>query len=198
MLELIKHHVPVLLAAALLGAPVSAATQSPSALGVDQTSLGPEQACGYPFCDKQSGKCVLKAHLFKLKVPTTFSDFEMCRYEPKDKKWYWMPFNVPVSKTLYPEQRQLYSNQADPVVRSLTDVKGLLWLTWKEDGRTASRFFFSGALCQDVMIGPPRKGDMVATCIPGKDGGTAAYVPDPETYCRQAMKPARPAQRDGR
>jgi hypothetical protein len=197
MLALIKYHVLVLLSTVLLGAPVPVTAEPPSVPGVDQASLGPDQACGYTFCDKESGMCMLRANLGRLRIPTTFSDFEMCGYEPKDEKWNWMPFNAPVRRTIYPAQRQPSSKRTDPVVRLLTDVTGLLWLTWKENGRTVSSFLYSGTLCDDVMIGPTRKGDRIATCIPGRDSATAAYVPDPEIFCRQAMKPARPSQRGG-
>jgi hypothetical protein len=113
------------------------------------------------------------------------------------EKWYWMPFNAAVRRTIYPARSQSTSRQTDPVVRLLTDVTGLLWVTWQENGRTVSSFLYSGIVCNDVMIGPSRKGALIATCVPGKDSATAAYVPDPEIFCRQAMQSARPSQRDG-
>ncbi len=182
----------------LLNIAGSASAEQPSLPGPGETLLGSGQASGYTFCDKKSGMCMLKANLSMMKTMTTFSDFDLCKYEPKEKKWYWMPFNAVVKKIIAPEQRQMYSAETDPVVRLLTDVTGLFWLTWRENGRPVGRFVFSGMLCEDVMIGPERKGDLIATCIPEKDTATAAYVPDPEIYCRNGKLPGKGVQGHGR
>lgn len=175
-----------------------ASAEQPSLPEAGEALLGSGQAYGYAFCDKKSGMCMLKANLRMMKTTTKFSDFDLCRYEPREKKWHWMPFNAPVEKNIVPEHRQVSSLETDPVVRLLTDVKGLFWLSWRENGRTVSSFIHSGMFCNDVMIGPERKGDLIATCIPGKDTATADYVPDPGKYCRNGKNWGQGKQGNGR
>ncbi len=180
-----KYLLIIFLSLLVLIVAVSASAQEPSSALPGKARVDSYRPIGYTYCDKKTGMCMLKANLGMMKTPTTFSDFDLCRYEPHDGKWYWMPFSTLVEKTITPVQKQVYSADTDPVVRLLTDVKGLLWLTWRENGRAVNSFIYSGMLCNDVMIGPARKGDLIATCIPGKDHAAAAYVPDPAIYCKR-------------
>jgi hypothetical protein len=127
--------------------------------------------------------CSLKAHDYGMEKPVTFQVTELWHYDPKADRWNDMALSTVEPKTLAGRKKQIYSLDSDPPVRKLTDVKGLMWVKWTEDGNPFEDFIFSGMLCNDVDIGPARKGDRVAVCVPGKDSATAAYIPDPKIYC---------------
>ena len=137
---------------------------------------------GYTFCDR-AGMCYLKAHDFDLKRPVRFQVLEMWRYDDRLRRWEMMALNTIEERIVKPKRRKVYSADSDSVVRRLTDVTGLLWVKWREDDVPFEDFLYSGMPCNDVHIGPERKGDQVAICVPGKDSAKAAYVPDPRIYC---------------
>ena len=62
---------------------------------------------------------------------------------------------------------------------------GLLWLDWEEDGYRANRLVVAGPiLCNDLKIGKPRKG-MIIACVPYEDRAVATFIPDPKIHCRK-------------
>jgi len=137
---------------------------------------------GYFQRDK-GGTYFLKSNEFNMKEPVRFSVQEIWRYSPEGEEWILMPDPKLGEKLIHPKDRQVYGGDSDQKIFPITNSIGLFWVKWKENGVAMSNFLFSGMLCNDVNIGPQKKGDRVATCIPGKDHAKAAYVPDPKIYC---------------
>jgi len=137
----------------------------------------------YTYCDTSPRMCGLRTHAYDLRRPVTFQVRELWRYDPHERKWRYMGLNTIEETIVSPVPSQGRNSGADPIVRRLTDLYGLFWVKWLEDGVPYEDFLFSGMLCEDVMIGPTRKGDEVATCVPGQNSASAEYVPDPHVYC---------------
>ena len=137
----------------------------------------------YTYCDKDPYMWGLRVHRDDLRRPVKFQVRELWQYDPQARKWYFMGLNTIEATTLSPEPGRGRNRVADPIARRLTDLHGLFWVKWLEDGVPYEDFLYSGMLCEDVMIGPVRKGDEVATCVPGEKSGSAEYVPDPRIYC---------------
>ena len=137
----------------------------------------------YTYCDKDPYMCGLRVHRDDLRRPVKFQVLELWHYEPKARKWYFMGLNTIEETTLSPGPDRGHDPVADPMVRHLTDLYGLFWVKWLEDGVPYEDFLYSGMLCEDVMIGPLTKGDEVATCVPGEKAASAEYVPDPRVHC---------------
>lgn len=127
--------------------------------------------------------CGLRVHGDDLRRPVTFQVLELWSYESRARKWRFMGLNTIEEVTLSPEPGRGHDSSADPIARRLTDLYGLFWVKWLEDGVPHEDFLYSGMLCEDVMIGPVTKGDEVATCVPGEKSASAEYVPDPRVYC---------------
>ena len=143
----------------------------------------PQSPIGYFYCDKQSGACFLKAAKSAMKGPVKFSVQEVWKYNLEERKWTYVAIKTAGDDVIVPGVGQLHAGGGDPNVQAITQTAGLFWVKWSENGMPVAKFLYSGMLCNDVLIGPKRKGDLIATCVPGKDRATATYVPDPEIYC---------------
>jgi hypothetical protein len=140
---------------------------------------------GYIYRATRSGWCSLRVNQALLKARTTISPESVWKYDPSTERWGKLDRTRTKSKLVRPQKRQIYSGKTDDVVLPLPHDFGLFWVKWKEDGRPTGAFAFSGPmLCEDISLGPPNRGDRVATCIPFEDRALAAYVPDPRVYCR--------------
>ena len=180
-----KNQAAIVLAFAVLASIGLTSTKQAAISLADEPQLSSEISYGYIYRDKKSGRCFLKANLSLLKRTMRFTVLELWGYAPEERKWKWMPLDAIKERTIAPEQKQVYSRTTDPIVQPITDSRGLFWLKWREDDKLFGSLFFSGMLCNDVRIGPERKGDSIATCIPGRESATAAYVPDPTIYCKK-------------
>lgn len=138
---------------------------------------------GYFHCDQRSGVCFLKAAESAMNGPVKFSVQEVWQYNLEQKKWEYVATQAVGDDVIVPGARRTHAGDTDPNVQAVTGATGLFWVKWTENGVPVAKFLYSGMLCNDVAIGPKRKGDLIATCIPGKDQATAAYVPDPGIYC---------------
>jgi hypothetical protein len=49
-----------------------------------------------------------------------------------------------------------------------------------------SKVFVGRVLCNDVMLPPPSRPDVIRTCVPLPNGAMAGYVPDPRIHARDA------------
>ena len=133
---------------------------------------------GHFDCDKGSGACFLKAAESAVKGPVKFRVEEVWQYNLEDEKWAYVAITDAGENVIVPG-----GGNRDLTVQVITDATGLVWVKWTENGIPVEKFLYSGTLCNDVAIGPKRKGDLIATCVPGKGHATATYVPDPEIYC---------------
>jgi hypothetical protein len=78
-----------------------------------------------------------------------------------------------------PPPRQVYSQDTDQILLTISEPVGLFWVEWEEDGHRVTSFAFAGrTLCNDVMLGPAPEG-RVAVCVPFADRAEARFVPDP-------------------
>jgi hypothetical protein len=125
----------------------------------------------------------LQANKYVLQGPVDFHLRAMWRYDVGDKKWVNLhiePTSVTITK----------NESADKYVAKLSLDIGLYWLAWTENDVGYSSLVPCGMLCNDLMIGPPPSGYVVA-CIPDAKGGAlAAFVPDPKIHCRDTATTA--------
>jgi hypothetical protein len=144
-----------------------------------------DRPVAYSIRDRVTGVSSLRANSALLKSETEFTVAELWRYSPERRTWFKLAFTKVGPKKIAPAGHRVYSTTTDPIVAPLTDRLGLYWVKWTENGQPFGTFVYSGPmLCEDIMIGPMTKGDMVATCIPSANSALAAYVPDPKIYCK--------------
>jgi hypothetical protein len=118
--------------------------------------------------DGQSGKLRLIAH----GPPVKFEVDRLCRYDPQSNRWSRVAF-TPISKVV-----------GAGVIAELPDSVGLYWVQWKENGRPFASLAVSGpVLCNDILLAPTSRTDVIAACIPLRQSAQAAYVPDPKIHC---------------
>ena len=168
---------------ALLSAGAFLFPYASSGQAAEQRQPTSQSPVGYFQCDKISSACSLKAARLAMKRPVTFSVQEVWQYHLQEEKWAYLAVPAVDDDVLVTPARLVLGANPDPTVQVITATAGLFWVKWTENGVSFKRVLHSGMLCNDVLIGPKRKGDLIATCVPGKDHATAAYVPDPEIYC---------------
>ena len=106
-------------------------------------------------------------------VPIKFEVNELWRYDAESSRWIRERFK-PVAKVA-----------GAGVVAEITDQVGLYWLKWSENGQPIEGQVFSGPVrCNDVMLAPPTRPDLLRACIPSKNSAKADYVPDPRIHAR--------------
>lgn len=142
-----------------------------------------QRPLGYFSCDKRSNMCFLKAVEIAQNGPIKFNVKEIWKYNMQEEKWTYVLPPLTRDIVIAPTAGQVHGGNADFTVQAITDSVGLFWVKWTENDMPVEKFLYSGMLCNDVNIGPKRKGDLIAACVPGKDQATAAYVPDPKIYC---------------
>lgn len=106
---------------------------------------------------------------------------ELWRYDLPSDRWVRVPFAA-------------FDQIAGPgTAIEMPAVTGLYWLKWSENGaRYAGWAGVGRALCNDVMLPPTTRRNVVPTCIPGEKSATATYVPDPRIHAHDASSPPAP------
>ena len=90
-----------------------------------------------------------------------------CRYDPASRRW--------VRETV----------ERSTNITDFSDRVGLFWIRWRDDGRSFTKMVVSGPVkCNDLMIGPPPRPDLIPACVPSATSAKADHVPDPAVHCR--------------
>ena len=100
---------------------------------------------------------------------------DLWRYDPSSQRWLRVPF---------PSAERAVGQG---VVTKFPERIGLYWVRWTENGVAfESKVFVGRVLCNDVMLPPPSRPDVIRTCVPLPNGAMAGYVPDPRIHARDA------------
>ena len=106
-------------------------------------------------------------------APIKFEVTELWRYDAEKREWSRERFK-PVAKVT-----------RAGLIADITDQVGLFWLKWTEDGQPIEGQVFAGPVrCNDLMLAPPSRPDLLKACIPSKNSARADYVPDPRIHAR--------------
>ena len=139
------------------------------------------EAVVYVRREPGSGMCSLSVNGFRrqqaARKPQVFRFISLWRYDPDTSRWLKERWNGPNSINI-----RAHLSASEQTLVALPKKVGLFWVEWSEDDRQASSLAVSGpVLCNDLLIGEPPSGTIVA-CVPSASSAVARFVPDPRTH----------------